>query len=420
MGFREGIIDKLSCTLRASKGVARGDTKRPWFADLRTKMDFDLTGVRYRDYVIDSVDGSSNGSDDILGIDRLNLRRNQNELSVRGSYRLPAEVSEFAAQPAQVDVALNAPEVGDFWVADSPNRLNGPLQLGAQIQWKQETANGQMWIAGTNLKMRDLVFRQVSTQCSISNSVIYVNDFSASLNDTDFVNAAGSLNLRRPYSYSGKISANVANLSTLQPLLRASGNQNDIAGAVRLEWQGNGDAQSIKNSGKLNLALDKGRYGNLQSLRANVDATYSPEGLDVPIIFFATSNMDFQAIARAKGDALEIDKIQLNQVATQPSRTPIRSGAKSASVQSPAQTKYAYGYVSIPFTWKISEPIRSHSIVWKSVCYVSVGKSRFEKIVRRSRNQGDDIRYRERETGRKWNNRRSECATRRTGSGPAK
>src|SRR5205823_3256008 len=85
-----------------------------------------------------------------------------------------------------------------------------------------------------NLRMRDLVFRQLSTQCSISNSIIYLNDFSATLNDTDFVNATGTLNLRRPHHYSGKVSANIANLSTLQPLLRASGNQNELAGAVRL------------------------------------------------------------------------------------------------------------------------------------------------------------------------------------------
>ena len=352
VGFQGGMIDKLSCTLRATKVVARGDTKRFWFADLRTAMEFSLTGVRYRDYVFDSAEGSLNSSDDVLGLDRFNVRTKQNELNIRGRYILPAEVSEFASQPAQIDVALNAPEVGDFWVTDSPNRLNGPLQLGAQIQWKQETANGQMWIAGANLRMRDLVFRQVSTQCSISNSVIYINDFSASLNDTDFVNATGTLNLLRPHRYSGKISANVANLSTLQPLLRASGNQNDLAGAVRLDWDGSGDAQTFKNSGKLNLALDKGRYGNLQSLRANVDASYSPEGLDVPIIFFATSSMDFQAIARAKGDALEIDKIQLNQVASPPSRAPLRSGANSEPALPPAQTKYAYGYVSIPFTWR--------------------------------------------------------------------
>jgi autotransporter translocation and assembly factor TamB len=65
-------------------------------------------------------------------------------------------------------------------------------------------------------------------------------------------------------------------------------------------------------------------------LQANVDASYSPEGLDVPIIFFATSNMDFQAIAQAKGDKLEIDKIQLDQ----------------------GQARFASGYVSIPFVWR--------------------------------------------------------------------
>ncbi len=351
VGFQDGIIDKLSCTLRASKGVARGDTRRSWFADLRTTMDFDLTGIRYRDHIVDSAQGSLNSSDDVLGLDRLNVRRKQNELNIRGRYMLPAEVGKFSSQPAEVDVTLNAPEMGDFWVADSPNRLNGPLQLGAQIQWKQETANGQMWIAGANLRMRDLVFRQVSTQCSLSNSVIYINDFSASLNDTDFVNATGTLNLRRPHRYSGKISANVANLSTLQPLLRASGNQNDLAGAVRLEWQGSGDAQTFKNSGKLNLALDKGRYGNLQSLRANVDASYLPEGLDVPIIFFATNDMDFRAIARTKGDTLEIDKVELNQVGTTP-RGEAGRGALGERALPQSQTKFAYGYLSLPFVWK--------------------------------------------------------------------
>jgi len=314
-------------------------------------MDFDLTGIRYRDYIVDSAEGSLNGSDDTLGLDRLNLRRNQNELNVRGRYRLPAEVGKFASQPAEVDVALNAPEAGDFWVADSPQRVSGPLQLASQIQWKQGIASGQIWAFGANLRMRDLVFRQLSTQCSISNSIIYLNDFSATLNDTDFVNATGTLNLRRPHHYSGKVSANIANLSTLQPLLRASGNQNELAGAVRLSWEGSGDAQTFKNSGQLKLALEKGRYGNLQSLRANVDASYSPEGLDVPIIFFATSNMDFQAIARTKADMLEIDKIQLNQLAPL-RREAGRSGSVGERALPQQYANYAYGYISIPFIWR--------------------------------------------------------------------
>ena len=157
--------------------------------------------------------------------------------------------------------------------------------MTAQLEWKQEVANGNVSISGSNLRIRDLVFRQLSTQCSVSNNVIYVKDCSAILNDSDFINATGSLNLRPPYHYNGKVSARVANLSTLEPLLRASGNENELAGSFALDWEGNGNAQTVKNSGKLKLVLEKGRYGDLKSVQANIDASYSPEGLDVPIIF---------------------------------------------------------------------------------------------------------------------------------------
>ena len=361
VGFPDGTVEKLNATLRASKIIATSKSppgssafadqpsrkatagreatadkpipatgQKPWFADLRTAMEFSFSNIRYRDYVIDSAEGSLNGSDDILGLDRLTLRRNQNELNVRGRYRLPQEVGKFSSQPAELDVALNAPEAGDFWVSDSPNRLSGPLQMAAQITWKQQVANGQASISGSNLRMRDLVFRQLSTQCSISNDVIYLNDCSAILNDTDFFNATGTLNLQRPYRYNGKVSARVANLSSLQPLLRASGNANELAGSFALDWEGNGNAQTFKNSGKLKFVLEKGRYGDLQSLQANIDASYSPDGLDVPIIFFASGNMDFQAIAQAKGETLEISKIQLDQ----------------------GQAKFAAGYISIPLVWR--------------------------------------------------------------------
>ena len=55
VGFSDGIIDNVNATLRASKTVGRADTKRSWFADLRTAVEFTLTGIRYRDYIVDSV-----------------------------------------------------------------------------------------------------------------------------------------------------------------------------------------------------------------------------------------------------------------------------------------------------------------------------------------------------------------------------
>jgi autotransporter translocation and assembly factor TamB len=362
IGFPDGTTEKLRSTLRASKVIARSDTKpgspspatakRPWFADLRTAMEFDLGGVRYRDHIIDSVEGSLNGSDDILGLDRLSLRRNQNELNIRGRYKLPAEVGKAFSQPATLDVVLNAPEVADFWVENSPNKLSGPLQMAAQIEWRQEMANGQVSISSPNLKLRDLVFRQLNAQCSISNGMAYLNDCRATLNESDFFNAAGKADLRQPHHYDGKVSASVTNLATFQPLLRTFGNQNQLAGSLTLDWEGNGAAQIQKSSGNLKFVLEKGRYGNMQSLRANIDASYSPDGLAVPIIFFASGDTDFQAVAQTKGETLEITRIQLDQMGTAQPKETVKGNTRGGRSLPQAQTRFASGYVSIPFIWR--------------------------------------------------------------------
>src|SRR5206468_11891855 len=142
VGFEDGTIKNLSATLRASKTVAPIASKKPWFAELRTAMEFNLTDIHYREYVVDSVNGSLSGLDDVLGLDRVSLRQNQNELNIRGHYRLPADPGKASSQPADLEVALNAPETSDFWAVDSPNRVSGPLQMTAHLEWKQEFANG--------------------------------------------------------------------------------------------------------------------------------------------------------------------------------------------------------------------------------------------------------------------------------------
>jgi hypothetical protein len=363
VGFSEGIIDNVNATLRASKKVGRADINRPWFADLRTAMEFTLTGIRYREYIVDSVNGSMNGSDGILGLDGVTLRRNQNELSVRGRYQLPESIGNASSQPVQSDIALNAPEIGDFWVANSPNKISGPLQMTGHIERKQGIVDGQISLSGSNLKMRDLVVQRLSAQSSIAKNVIHLDECSATLNNTDYVNATGTFNLQPPQHYNGKASASIANLAVLQPLLRAFSNQSQLAGSFKLDWEGSGNAQAFKNTGNLKLVLEKARYANLQGLQANIDASYSPEGLDVPIIFFATTNMDFNAIARTKDGTLEIDKIQLNQVVAPQPQRPGRSGAAGTARSSTAsqtgegaqpqqRANYAYGYVSIPFVWR--------------------------------------------------------------------
>jgi hypothetical protein len=334
--FAEGTIEKFSGKIKASKIMATDTrpgsaTGRPWFADLRSTVALDVSKIRFRDYLIDSLGGIVNAVNDNLTIERLDISRKENKLAITGRYNLPEDLRKLMSQPAQLNVSLNANELGDYWAAaESPDKVSGPLQVTGQLESKASLLNGQLSIFGAGIKTRDLIFKQLSAQCTVANNTIYLNDLTASLNEQDFVSANGIVDLRAPYHYVGKLSANVTDLSRLRPMLRASGNENELAGSLVIDWEGSGDAIKFKNSGKLKLALNNGRYAKLQALQANVDATYSPDGLDVPTIFLGSNRMDFQAIVQAKGNTLEITKIQLDQ----------------------AEAKYASGYISIPFVWK--------------------------------------------------------------------
>lgn len=330
VGFSDGTIGKLSANLRATKIMPAANAGKPWFGDLQSNVTFDVSNIRFRDYVFDSMGGSLNGANDLLKIKQLTVRRNTNELILQGRYSLPEDLGSARSQPAELELALNANELGDYWVSNSRDKISGPLQASGQIEWKKGIGNGQLSIYGSNLRARDLVFKQFDSQCLISNNVVYLNDMSANMNEQDFVRANGIFDLRGVHRYTGKLSVNVSDLSRLQPLLRVSGNQNELAGSLVIEWEGSGDVEKFKNSGKLKFALDKGRYGDLQSLQANADVTYSPDGLDIPLIFVRSDKMDFQAIVQAKGERLEITKIQLDQ----------------------GKAKYAGGYISVPLVWK--------------------------------------------------------------------
>lgn len=326
VGFEDGQIEKVSLNVSASKTLS----KSIWFAGLQSNISLDISKIAYRDYAVDSVRGSLTARGDLVKIEQLNVQRKENQLIARGEYKLPNDFRDVAKQPAKIDISFNAPELGDFWAAESPDKVTGPLQMSGQLEWKNGAGNGRLSIFGANVRVRDLVLNLVNAQCAIANNVVYVNDFTASLNEQDFANGNGIIDLRAPYRYRGKFLANIADLSKLNPLLRAFGNQNELAGSASIDWQGSGEAAKFHNTGKLVCLLNQGRYGQLQSLQANINVAYSPEGLDVPTIFLRSDTMDFQAIVQAKGDSLEITKIQLDQ----------------------GQAKYASGYVSIPFVWK--------------------------------------------------------------------
>ena len=360
IGFEKAAAKQLAATIKASKKMPSRKSKEPYYTNLVSNVRAELTDVHYDQYLVDSVraEVSSNGKD--VSFHRVAIMRNANELSAEGKYELPLAGADPLQQPADFNFALNVPQLADYWQSNSPDKIAGMLQGDGQLRVKDAAGRGQLKIYGQNIAAKNLLVRQFTTQASMSETTIYLNDLTATLSDKDSVKAQGTFSLRKPHHYSGKVLADIADLSVLKPLLKAAQNQNELAGVLKINWEGTGDALAFKNSGVLKLTLEKGRYGELQSLQANVDANYSPEGLNIPIIFLGSDKMDFQAIAQTTAESLEISKIQIDQ----------------------GKAKYATGYFSFPFVWK---NLGSERALFpengKGQCDVPIGESRSAKIV---------------------------------------
>lgn len=330
IGSSDGSAQQIIGTVKSSKKMPATDEPKVYYTDLQTQIHLEMLEVHSGENLFDSViaDLSSDGA--ALKLERMVAVRKENNITVSGAYLLPEDLVHALTQPANFAISLGVVELGDYWPFDSPNRITGPLQLSGDVTVRDGKANGQLSFYGSNLKFRNLTIPTMSGQLTISNNIVYLNDLTANLNELDYVGANGTFSLDSPHSYSGKLVARVADIARLKPVLAATGNNNEVAGSLLIDWEGTGELSEFKNSGKLKLLLEKGRYANLEALQANVEATYSPDELNVPILFFGSDKMDFQATLTAHGSELEVSRIQIDQ----------------------GKARYASGYISLPFVWK--------------------------------------------------------------------
>ena len=328
--FGKGKVEKAIMNLRAARKMPPPGVERPYFEGLTSEIGWEVTTMRASGYALDSIKGTVRTNGQKVTIEQLEVDRKENRLTLRGQTLLPGDFARAASQPAAFEVSLVAPQVGDYWEVDGPERVTGALQMWGQADYRDGLGDGVFTVYGSGLRARNLVIEHLSASGTTAGNIVYVNDLTAQLNERDYIRAHGHAGIKAPYSYNGALAVNVSDLSTFESILREAGHATKLGGALAINWEGDGALSTFKNNGKLKLMLEKGRFANLGDLAATVDANYSPEELNAPIVYLSSDKLMFQASMQAKGETLEATKIQIDQGAA----------------------KYASGYVSVPFVWK--------------------------------------------------------------------
>ena len=330
--FQGASVRKLSAKISAAKKMSLPNEKQtlPIYDGLTSSIQGQLADVRYGDFAIDQVEAIVESAGAQVSLAPLTATRKDNLLRVNGSFQLPPPNKKLINQPADLQLSLRAPQLSDYWQSEAPDKVTGEMQADGNVRLRRGAATGQINVFGEQIAINKLIIRQLSAQTTIANDTIYLNDLTATLNERDYVKAHGTVKLRKPFRYDGAMTLNLADLSTFEPLLARVGKKTPLAGSLVMNWSSQGEIANFKNNGDLNLRLEHGRYADLQNLQARVEAHYTPEEINVPIIYLGSDKLSFQAIARTKDSQLEIDKIQIDQ----------------------GSAKYAGAYASIPFTWR--------------------------------------------------------------------
>jgi autotransporter translocation and assembly factor TamB len=344
IGYGKAAVKSLSAKISATKKLPATDaTEEPFYANLDSSIEAELNDVRYDEFVVDGVRAQIKSKDAMVSLEPVSVERNNNLLLVRGNYQLPPPKGNALEQPADLQLSFRAPQLGDYWQSDAPNRVTGELQADGSLRIRRKVANGQMNLSGQNITAQKLVVKQLSAELAIADKVAYLNDLTATVNEKDYVVAHGTVELKKPFKYTGAVRANLADLSTFEPLLSGGasggsgsptpattdGKKTPLAGSLVVDWNGNGEAATFKNNGDLHLKLQRGRYADLQNLQADVEAHYTPEELNVPIVYLASDKLNLQASVQAKNGRIEVSNLEIDQ----------------------AKTKWATAYAAIPFYW---------------------------------------------------------------------
>jgi hypothetical protein len=189
-------LEKFEVTGTAEKNLRLHSKDEPWFEGLHANATAVASAVRNSEFAVDTISGQLDQNGSLVTISNVKVQRGSNQIVSNASVRLRAEEKNFIKQPATIQVAIDAPETADFWNGNSPNRVSGTLNASGIVQWNGATADGWFNVYGSKLQIRNLSVPQLSGAGSIWQSRIFLDDLTANLNQRDFVNGQGTLDLR--------------------------------------------------------------------------------------------------------------------------------------------------------------------------------------------------------------------------------
>lgn len=330
---RSPAMDATSDYIRvANKTAAPEANKQSPLEALEFSLSGKATGVEAKGYEADAVTFDVTGKDGKIEVKKAEITKGENTVSAEGTYTVPDDPAEIDLAQADFKVNVSAPQLKDFVVAETGKQLEGALEIDGDVRRVNGKLNGKLNVQGSGLAFSGLEARSLAAEIEIRENVAHIESLKLIFDDRNEIAALGEVALAGEMHYAGAVEATLNDLSIFEPLLEKKDEQMpaeddaalerlgetekpepQLAGAVSLNWAGEGNLKPQDHQGELQFgAKDVNLNGTVVS-RAKLEGKYTTELMEFPVFEVVLGETALAATIEAEAGKLRIKGIDLKQ-----------------------------------------------------------------------------------------------------------
>lgn len=254
---------------------------RPFFAGLTTEVEGRAGRVDAQGYSAENIRVELGSDNADVTLRDVSFAKGSNTARLSGKHRLPDDLQGFINQPAELSIAIEAPDLSDFVTRGAQASLAGRLSIQGAMSAREGKIAGDLSIDGRSLDVNGLSIRSMQGAVQITDSVARLAPFDVVIDEENHLKLNGRITLEAPHAYEADADVQLRNLSILQPLLGSGEKASKLGGTLIAAWKGSGNAKILQQEGTANVTLLNGRFAEFENIGLHLNVNYSPQFINV-------------------------------------------------------------------------------------------------------------------------------------------
>ncbi|OAI42524.1 hypothetical protein AYO41_04150 [Verrucomicrobia bacterium SCGC AG-212-E04] len=290
----------------------------PWFSGLVAECTGEITQPQAKDFAADRLAFRLGAKDANATIDAFDLVRGGNTISLTGRAKLPANLAQWQRGPLEVDLRINAPDLGQLALEGAAPPLRGKLEGGGTIALAAGAWTGNLGLAGRDLLVRDLRIQSLDARLAAANELAWIEQLDVRIDLDNTVSLGGYVRLTGTRDFRADVKVDLSKLVAFDPLLQAAGVKEKVEGALKIDWHASGSlidpSQLVKSiAGGGTIAARSVKFGGSGPFDADIEGSQGGAKIELPTISLRSGPIEFRGSAQLEDSLVSIERISLRR-----------------------------------------------------------------------------------------------------------